>query len=580
MPNAELRRLGEEFFALRHGSDPFNATMLGVSGFDDRVPDPGREAAADTARRLAALERQAAAVGAAAMDDDDRVDRDVLIALSQGVRSDLEHGTWEANASADGYGSPQGMALMAVPSVSLPDASAVEGYLRRLDALEGFFDAVGARYREAARDGRRPTAVGVRQAVDQLRGHLARPADADVFQRPALPRDVDGPGMRARIAEVTGTRVRPAMARLAALLEDELLPMARTDGDVGLGSVPGGAAAYAAAVRRQTTTELTPEAIHETGLAVLADLEDEWRELGGRVLGTTDVPSVLERLRTDPALRFGSSTELVDVVRGALERAEAARDEWFPAYDIPDCVIEEIDPVEAGNAALAHYRPPSADGSRPGAHCVLTVDPQERFAYEYEALAFHESTPGHHLQIASAQTLTHLPEYRRFLDAEVCAYVEGWGLYSERLADEMGLYTSDLQRLGMVSFDALRACRLVVDTGMHAFGWSRERAIDFMWSHTATTRANVVNEVNRYIAWPAQALAYMVGRREIVRLRTGAQAALGDRFDPRGFHGAVLSAGAVPLGVLGDIVHRWTTAQPGAGATGSSSPDSTTGAPA
>ncbi len=562
MPHPELRRLGAEFFALRHGSDPFNATMLGVAGFDDQVPDPSREAAGDTARRLAAVEQAAADLDAAALDDDDRVDRAVLIALSEGVRSDLEHGSWEANASADGYGNPQGMAFMAVPTVALPDAAAVDGYLRRLGALEGFFDALGTRYRQAARDGRRPTAVGVRQAVEQLRGHLARPADADVFQRPALPADVDAAAVRARIAAVTGSRVRPAMERLAALLADELLPGARGDDEVGLSAVPGGAAAYAAAVRRQTTTDLTPEQVHEIGHAVLAGLQEEWRELGGRVLGTSDVPTVLGRLRTDPALRFTSAGQIVDVVRGALERAEAARGDWFPAYRIADCVIEEIDPVEAGNAALAHYRPPSADGSRPGAHCVLTVDPQERFAYEYEALAFHESTPGHHLQIASAQTLTSLPEYRRFLDAEVCAYVEGWGLYSERLADEMGLYTSDLQRLGMVSFDALRASRLVVDTGMHALGWSREQAVEFMWSHTATTRANVVNEVNRYIAWPGQALAYMVGRREIVRLRADAAARLGARFDVRGFHGAVLSAGAVPLGVLGDVVDRWVTSHP------------------
>ena len=163
---------------------------------------------------------------------------------------------------------------------------------------------------------------------------------------------------------------------------------------------------------------------------------------------------------------------------------------------------------------------------------MLTTQPEERFRYEYEALAFHESTPGHHLQIASAQTLP-LPAYRRFLDAEVCGYVEGWGLYCERLADEMGLYTSDVQRLGMLSFDALRACRLVVDTGMHYYGWPREKAIDFMWSHTATTRANVVNEIDRYIGWPGQALAYMTGRDEIRRLRRAAQAALGPRFDVR-----------------------------------------------
>src|SRR5215469_2592639 len=206
---------------------------------------------------------------------------------------------------------------------------------------------------------------------------------------------------------------------------------------------------------------------------------------------------------------------------------------------------------------LAYYRPPAAGGLRPGAHCILTSQPEQRFVYEYEALAFHESTPGHHLQIASAQKLQGLPAYRRFLDAEVCGYVEEWGLYCERLADEMGLYTSDAQRLGMLSFDALRACRLVVDTGMHYLGWSRSRAADFMWQHTATTQANVRNEIDRYITWPGQALAYMVGRREIRRLRELAKARLGARFDIRAFHGSVLGSGAVPLGVLDQVVTRW-----------------------
>ncbi len=245
------------------------------------------------------------------------------------------------------------------------------------------------------------------------------------------------------------------------------------------------------------------------------------------------------------------------MVGDALARAQAARDDWFPPMEIAECVIEEIDPVEAGNSALAYYRPPAAGGARPGAHCVLTADPSSRFAYEYEALAFHESTPGHHLQIAYAQTLEGLPVYRRFLDAEVCGFVEGWGLYCERLADEMGLYTSDLARLGMLSFDALRACRLVVDTGMHYYGWSRSAAIDFMWSHTATTRANVVNEIDRYIGWPGQALAYLVGRQEIQRLRSEAARSLGAGFDVRAFHGVVLGDGAVPLFVLGQLVRRW-----------------------
>jgi uncharacterized protein (DUF885 family) len=379
----------------------------------------------------------------------------------------------------------------------------------------------------------------------------------DTLLSPRLPGDVPEGRGKARAAQIVDESVRPAMRRLLGGLQDELLPVARSDDRVGIRFVPGGEEGYRAAVRRHTTTELNPDEIHQTGLDCLAELRAEWAELGGRTLGTTDVPEILSRLRDDRSLRFSEGSQIVDTVADALRRAEEVRDDWFPAYDIADCVIEEINPIEAGNAALAHYRPPAADGSRPGAHCVLTANPQDRFVYEYEALAFHESTPGHHLQIASAQTLTQLPDYRRFLDAEVCGYVEGWGLYSERLADEMGLYTSDISRLGMLSFDALRACRLVVDTGMHHLGWSRQQAMQFMWENTATTYTNIRNEIDRYISWPGQALAYMIGRREIRRLRTVAEDRLGAGFDVRAFHGVVLGNGAVPLGVLEQIVLGW-----------------------
>jgi uncharacterized protein (DUF885 family) len=324
--------------------------------------------------------------------------------------------------------------------------------------------------------------------------------------------------------------------------------------------VPGGEDGYRDLVRRHTTTELSPAEIHQIGLDRIASLQAEWSERGARVMGTSDVAEVRRRLRQDPTLRFAATEEIVGVVSDALVRAEAALDLWFPDYQLPTCVVEEISPIEANNAPLAYYRPASNDGSRPAAHCVLTTNPGQRFTYEYEALAFHESNPGHHLQIASAQSLSGLPTYRGHLDAELCGYIEGWGLYSERLADEMGLYTSELQRLGMLSFDALRACRLVVDTGMHYLGWSRQQAVEYMWNNTATTMANVQNEIQRYISWPGQALAYMIGCREIRRLRALAEERLQSRFDVRAFHGAVLSNGAVPLGVLEGIVLTWMDA--------------------
>ncbi len=558
-PAAEtLRTIGREFFELRHTIDPFGATELGVPGFDHLVADPSRAGALRDARRIADLEARLRAVDERGLDDSGRIDCAVLAQLTRGVRSDLEHGLWEANASAGAYVSPQAIVFQSVPTAVLGDGAAVGSYLRRLAALGPYFDAVSERYREAAEEGRVPTAVGVAQAVEQLDGHLAvAPAD-DRLAVPVLAEPDDAAyGEAVAIVERT---VRPAIRRLLDCLRDELARVARPDERVGIRFVPGGAEGYRAAVARHTTTDLAPEEIHELGLEHLRALEAEWAEVGRRALGIAELPAIQERLRSDPSLRFSRSSEIVATVADALRRAEAARSRWFPDFDIPDCVIEEIDPVEAGNAALAYYRPPAGGGQRPGAHCVLTAHPEERFVYEYEALAFHESSPGHHLQIASAQTLDWVPDYRRYLDADVTGYVEGWGLYCERLADEMGLYTSDLQRLGMLSFDALRATRLVVDTGMHLHGWSRARAVDFMWRHTATTAANVANEIDRYIAWPGQALGYMVGRREIARLRALAEDRLGERFDIRAFHGAVLGHGAVPLTVLARIVSTWMEA--------------------
>jgi uncharacterized protein (DUF885 family) len=340
----------------------------------------------------------------------------------------------------------------------------------------------------------------------------------------------------------------------------------RPDDRVGIRFIPGGEEGYAAAVARNTTTSLSPEEIHRIGLDVLAELAPRWTEIGRRALGESEFPAIAERLRTDPALRFRTSAEIVGVAEQALQRAQAVQDRWFPARDLPSCVIEEINPIDARNStAMAYYRPPAVDGSRPGAHVLLATSPEERFRFEYEALAFHESVPGHHLQLATAQQLD-LPRYRRYLDVEACSFNEGWGLYAEQLAEEMGLYSGDVALLGMLSFAALRACRLVVDTGMHALGWSREQAVEFMWQHTATTRDHVANEVDRYICWPGQALAYQIGKREIVRLRERARAELGDRFDLSAFHGVVLGSGALPLPVLDSNIARWTAGVAGTGA--------------
>jgi uncharacterized protein (DUF885 family) len=555
---ADLTRLGEAYFAAQHSYDPYNATLLGVAEFDGLSFDPSREASETTARELAAIGRQASAIDPAGLTDAERVDQRVLIALVEGARADAEHSLWAANASAKSYVSRQGLIFQAVPAMTVASREAGERYLSRLSKIGATLDALGQRYLAEAADGRTPTAVGVDHSIRQLTGYLALPVADDALLKPA--RDADQAAiLEAAAAHITQT-IRPAMQRLAELLGRELAPVARPDDRVGIREIPGGEAGYLAAVARHTTTALSPREIHEIGLAELDELDGLWSKIGQEALGRSDFATIAARMRDDPALRFRTSAEIVAVAQDALDRAEAVRDAYFAHYDIPGCVIEEVNPIDADNTAMAYYRPPAVDGSRPGAHCLLTTDPGERYRYEYEALAFHESVPGHHLQLATAQTLD-VPRYRRHLDVELCAFNEGWGLYAERLADEIGLYSSPITRLGMVSFAALRACRLVVDTGMHELGWSRGQAIDFMYDRTATTRANAVNEIDRYIAWPGQALAYVTGKREIVRLRERAQRALGPRFELRGFHHAVLRNGAIPLTVLDDEVERWTATE-------------------
>jgi len=541
--SAALTELGERYFRTQHSYDPHNATLLGITEFDALAGDPSAAASAAAAEAFAGIERELAAIDPAGLDVDQQVDHGVLTALTRGAGRDAAHSLWAANASA----------------MTIADADGADRYLHRLAGTGAFLAALGDRYAEEAARGRTPTERGVRHAIAQLEGHLANAPDDDVLLRPTNGPTAGAadPAVRERARETVESSIRPAMSALAGRLRTELLPVARPDDRVGIGVIPGGPEGYADAVARHTTTDLSPAEIHQIGLDVLDELRPRWLEIGRRALGESDFPAIAARLRSDPALRFRTSAEIVDVAEQALQRAQLAQDDWFPHYDIPPCVIEQIDPVEAEGAAMAYYRPPAVDGSRPGAHVLQAGSPEERFRFEYEALAFHESVPGHHLQLATAQTLD-LPRYRRHLDVEACSFNEGWGLYSERLAEEMGLYSGDLALLGMLSFAALRACRLVIDTGVHHFGWSREQAVEFGWQHTATTREHIGSEVDRYICWPGQALAYTIGQREIVRLRERSQSALGDRFDIVAFHGAVLGSGALPLGVLDRNIARWT----------------------
>jgi uncharacterized protein (DUF885 family) len=447
------------------------------------------------------------------------------------------------------------------PVLTFPDLEAAEGLVARYRATDRWFADASARLEEGIACGRSPARHALEAAVAQIDGLLARPLDDDPLLTATPPPAASHAavaGWRDRLRDAVRDVVRPALATYRDHLVARVAPAARPVDRAGLAWLPDGEETYRAAIRRFTSLALDPDDLHALGREEVARLAEEYAELGARVLGTADVPAILARLRDDPDLRFATAEEVRGAAEGAVARAQLAVPDWFGLLPATGCVVREMGPHEVVDGTIAYYMPPAGDGSRPGAYHVNTHLPQTRTRFEAEALAFHEAVPGHHLQIALAQELPGLPPLRRHLLAN--AYVEGWALYTERLADEMGLYSSDVARLGMLSFDSWRACRLVVDTGLHHLGWSRRRAIDYLLEHSPQAPNNVVNEVDRYLVWPGQALGYKVGQRRIEALRAEAEAALGAGFDVRAFHDEVLRHGALPLEVLDAAARRWLAA--------------------
>ncbi len=289
----------------------------------------------------------------------------------------------------------------------------------------------------------------------------------------------------------------------------------------------------------------------------------EMRDLGEKLFGTRDLPKILERLRTDPELYFQTRAEVKAFAEESLAASKAAIPAYFGVLPQMACKVTEVPDYEAPFTYIAYYSPPVPDGSKTGEYFINTYEPHTRPRYEARVLALHESIPGHHLQIAISQELGAIPAFRKHGGQTV--FVEGWALYTERLGEEMGLYRDDLDRMGVLSFDAWRAGRLVVDTGLHAKGWSRQQAIDYLTEHSALAANNIDNEVDRYITWPGQALAYKTGQLEILALRREAEEALGERFSLPAFHDTLLLGGAVSIPVLRERVRTYveTGAPPG-----------------
>lgn len=562
-PKELLAELTETFWEQRMRASPVWATALGDRRYDHLLSDLSLEATEAERAELATLLGAAREIDPKQLGAQDRVTRGELIGALTRDLTWIETGldVWSVNPM---HG-PQ-LSLLHLPDLQpLRSAAEAKAYVQRIAAMPSHLDQYLRNLRRGLAEGKVAPRRPVERSLAQLLTLLARPAEEwSLLQHlrgpiPGIPpRSLAA--HRRRATALVEDAVRPAFSRLADCLREQILPAARPDEKAGLLHLPGGAGTYARIAEYHTSLDLTPERIHELGLTEIARIRDEMATLGARALGTKDLAELQARLRTDPALHFASAEQIEQKARDAVARAAAEIPRWFGRLPKAPCEVRPIPELEAPDSTIAYYRGPAPDGSRPGVYYVNTHAPATRPRYEAEVLAFHEAIPGHHLQIAIAQEIAELPAFRRH--GGVTAYVEGWALYTERLADEMGLYSDDLDRIGMLSFDAWRACRLVVDTGLHALGWDRTRAIEFMKANTVLAENNIANEVDRYIVTPGQALSYKLGQFEILRLRDRAKARLGAAFDLPGFHDRMLENGAVSLSVLAAQVEAWS---PGAG---------------
>ena len=438
-----------------------------------------------------------------------------------------------------------------------------EDWIARLEAFPAYADQTMALMRQGVEEKR----VHARAVMERVPGQIdkqivERPSEStffDPFRR--FPDAIDAEErarLEQRARQAISDHVLPTFRRFKQFFVDEYLPA--TYERVGVWQYPDGKAMYAAQSRRFTTTELTPQQIHQIGLDEVQRIRGEMQAIIAQVGFDGSFGEFLEFLRSDPQFYYDTPEELLEGYRALAKRIDPTLPKLFRKLPRIPYGVEPIPDNIAPDTTTAYYRPPSSDGRRAGTYFVNLYKPEVRPTFEMEALSIHEAVPGHHLQIALATELGDVPEFRKFMD--FTAFVEGWGLYSESLGEELGFYQDPYSKFGQLTYEMWRAVRLVVDTGMHYFGWTRQRAIDFFTANAPKTEQDIVNEIDRYIAWPGQALAYKIGELKIKELRARSEERLGEDFDIREFHDVVLGAGGISLDLLEERVDAWLATKP------------------
>lgn len=551
LQHTSVNELADRFWADFLRREPVYASFLGDERYADRFDDVGPHGRAAAVRSYHEVLAGVSSIDRAALDVEDSITVDMLEVVARIGLAAHEQEQYQLD-SVNQMAGPQSAVADLAAFVPMDTPERVDKLLARLAAYPGYIEQHIGNMREGAATGRTAARPVIERTLDQVRRLAATPLDeSPLLANPGLTE-----GARGQVRAALEAHVVPAYQRFLKALE-EYAPRARPAD--GLWSIPDGEATYRTAVLASTTLAADPQELHDYGLAQIDAIDGE-RLYIARGLGHDDVAAFRAALDADPDNFATDGAELVRRAEAQIAKASAIAPRYFGRQPRAACEVRAVESYREQESAAAFYYPPAADGSRGGIYFINTYRPESRPLHRLASTTYHEAVPGHHFQLAIETELEGLHPFRTLGSRLVgVAYPEGWGLYSERLADEMGLLEDPRERFGMLDAQAWRAARLVVDTGMHAFRWDRQRSIDFLTGRVGLTLLEAETETDRYISWPGQALAYMTGQREIEGLRKRLEARDGDRFDLTGFHDAVLGHGALPLATLRRELPRWVS---------------------
>jgi uncharacterized protein (DUF885 family) len=551
LPTSAIDELSDRFWEGILELNPTTATVYGDERYDDRLEDPSPAGRAKVRALMERTKAEAEAIATDGLSIEDRITRDMLVVIGDlGIEED-EQGTHRLRV-VDQIGGPQTLLPQLCQFQRADTPERLEKFIARLRAYPGYMAANIDILREGIESGLTAPRIVADRTVQQLERLLAIPiAEAIVPSMAQVASEAD----RERIRDVVRDEIYPADAAYLEALRGDYLAATRVE--PGLWSAPGGDTLYRTQIRAWTTLDLDPRDIHQIGMEELEATNAGRREIAQKSGFGDDTKAYRASLYADAANTPQSKDELIARAQEDIDRAMVIAPRYFGALPRAGIEVKAVEEFKEKDSPFAYYFPPSTDGSRDGIYYANGYDLPSRKFSKLASTTYHEAVPGHHFQIALEMENPNLNTFRRLGSRMVGgAYVEGWGLYSEKLADEMGLYRNDAERFGMFDAVAWRAARLVVDTGLHALRWERQQSIDFLLE-AGLSETDAVIETDRYIAWPGQALTYMIGCREIVRLRAEIAARDGSQFDLKAFHDAILGHGSLPLATLARELPNW-----------------------